>query len=342
MRTELSLCAVLLLLAIGPAAAGAVLAPPSGLAAVGDGEQEAEELYGDPDLVPAQIADAVARAKRKNKRVLIQWGGEWSTLCHLLHTAWTRDRGLSRKLLYEYEVVYANIGRWDRNMDLAASYGADLFMSGVPYLTLLDGAGKPLANQETHSFEKEDEGDGLRHDAVKLLAFLALNQAEYREAEEIFEDALTAAKRSERRLFLTFGAPWCGWCHRLEDWTLLPDVALLLAKDFVISEVDIERTIGGEEMLLEYRGTETGGIPWFVILDAEGEVLATSDGPDGNIGCPWTDEEKAVFEGILRDVTTRMSDEDLEVVLARLGPQKEEPHPLPREVPANPVRRPAP
>ena len=32
------------------------------------------------------------------------------------------------------------------------------------------------------------------------------------------------------RVFLHFGAPWCGWCHRLENWMAKPEVAAILAK----------------------------------------------------------------------------------------------------------------
>ena len=94
--------------------------------------------------MPAQIAEAVARAKRKNKRVLIQWGANWCGWCHLLHGTFNENPEVARKLLYEYDVVLVDIGKWDKNLELAEKYGADFKNNGVPYLTILDADGKVL------------------------------------------------------------------------------------------------------------------------------------------------------------------------------------------------------
>jgi hypothetical protein len=48
-----------------------------------------------------------------------------------------------------------------------------------------------------------------------------------------------------------------------------------------------------------------------VIHDGDGAELADSTGPNGNIGCPNTDEEIEVFMGILKKVCGALKDEDL-------------------------------
>ena len=55
-------------------------------------------------------------------------------------------------------MVLVDIGRWDKNMDLASGYGADLKRHGVPFLTILDARGDVVANQETASLETS-QGD---------------------------------------------------------------------------------------------------------------------------------------------------------------------------------------
>ena len=328
MKTTPIQIAMLIALASPAALAAATPASEPLLTTAGDDEPTEKEqaLYGDPALVPAQIEAAVARAKAENKRVLVQWGGEWCSWCHLLHKAWASDRELSRKLLYEYEVLYANIGQWDHNMELAAELGAELRGNGVPYLTVLDGDGKPLANQTTGGFEVE--GEEIRHDTDRLLEFLTDHQADAWDAKELLAEALDDAKRSERRVLLTFGAPWCGWCHRFEDWLAREDVAAGLAADFVVAKIDVDRTIGGNEVRASLGGVEGTGIPWFVILDAAGEPLADSGGPGDNLGCPWSVEEKASFVTLLAGTTKHLAPAELQALVAHLnpGPSEEQEH----------------
>ena len=56
----------------------------------------------------------------------------------------------------------------------------------------------------------------------------------------------------------------------------------------------------GEAVAQRLRGDRMGGIPWMTILDADGNELITSDGPDGNIGCPASEDERAHFVTTMR------------------------------------------
>ena len=42
----------------------------------------------------------------------------------------------------------------------------------------------------------------------------------------------------------------------------------------------------GQEVLQELKKERSGGLPWFTILDGEGQEIISSVGPEGNIGCP--------------------------------------------------------
>lgn len=128
-RLALSFCAAL---ALG--AAPLALARPSA-APQDDPKQEKQErppIYDERADAAADIARALAAAKQDNKRVLVQWGANWCGWCHLLHDLCEQNAELARELLYEYEVVLVDIGKWDKQMDLAQKYGADLKGNGVP------------------------------------------------------------------------------------------------------------------------------------------------------------------------------------------------------------------
>jgi len=270
----------------------------------------------------AQIDAALAAARRENRRVLIQWGGNWCVWCVRLSDLCASDRDIRRKLQYEYDVVHVDIGRRDKHMDLAAACGADLGANGVPYLTVLDADGRVLANQETGSLEVEGQP---AHDPAKVLAFLERHQAPYRKAADVRDAALAAAARDGRRVFLHFGAPWCGWCHKLDAWLARPEVAAILGPAFVDAKVDVDRTEGGQALLAAYAGEQPTGIPWFAFLDAEGRVLATSTGPAGNIGFPAAAGEIAHFLGMLRAAAPGLSDADLAVLERSLQPAPAQP-----------------
>ena len=278
-----------------------------------DQPEKKKDIYDEKADAAKDIEAALARAKVENRRVLIQWGANWCGWCHWLHDLFAKNSDIARKLLYEYDVVLVDIGKWDKNLDLVEKYGADLKNKGVPYLTILDAEGNVLLNQETGALEKQSEDGKFHHDPEKIVAMLTEHQAEYKKAEAIVEAGLKQAKQDGKVVYLHFGAPWCGWCHRLEDWMALEEVHKILSKYFVDVKVDVDRTVGGQEMKTKYRGKEGGGIPWFMFMDSEGKVLVTSDDEDGNnIGCPYKDEEIAAFAIILKKAAPGISKKELE------------------------------
>lgn len=166
-------------------------------------EQEKRDLYDEKADAKAVIAAALAKAKENNRRVLIQWGANWCGWCYKLEECFTKDKDVRRKLLYEYDLVHVDVGRFDKNLDLAQEYGAALKTNGLPFLTVLDGNGRVLANQETSSLE---EGDA--HDPKKVLGFLKSHEAEPWKADDLLKAALAEVRETNTRLLVTFGAPW--------------------------------------------------------------------------------------------------------------------------------------
>ena len=92
-------------------------------------------------------------------------------------------------------------GDTDANDPLKAKYGAKI--RGYPFLTVLDSAGKAIANQETGSLE-----DGPNHDPGKVMAFLEQHQATYLDASEVLAAAQARAELETKRVFVAFEAPW--------------------------------------------------------------------------------------------------------------------------------------
>jgi len=85
-------------------------------------------------------------------------------------------------------------------------------------------------------------------------------------------------------------------------------------------KIDTERHLHGAEVASELRGERSGGIPWMLITDSSGAELVTSDGPQGNVGCPVMPHETEWFLSMLDRTRQRLSDEEL----AALGTYLEE------------------
>ena len=77
-------------------------------------------------------------------------------------------------------------------------------------------------------------------------------------------------------------------------------------------------------------GKEAGGIPYFLVYDKNGKLLADSkmkpagSGPEvkaANIGCPATDEEVAAFIEILKK-TSKITDKEAAAITERFKKNK--------------------
>jgi len=123
-----------------------------------------------PNLYPpnvdakAEIKEAIARATREHKRILLIFGGNWCYDCHVLDFA-LHETDAAPIAKRNFIVVHVDVGEYNRNLDLASRYQIPL-KRGVPALAVVDSDGKLLysAQGEFESARSMDPDD--------LVAFL--------------------------------------------------------------------------------------------------------------------------------------------------------------------------
>jgi uncharacterized protein YyaL (SSP411 family) len=98
-----------------------------------------------------EIAAALQEAKKDNKRIILVYGGNWCFDCHVLNY-WFHQPGIVETVEQNYHVVHVDIGRFDKNLDLAEKYGVTI-KKGVPAVAILSPLGKVLFSDTTGQFE---------------------------------------------------------------------------------------------------------------------------------------------------------------------------------------------
>ena len=97
--------------------------------------QAADPMYNETADAKAEIKLALAQAATSGVPVLVIFGANWCGDCKILDMA--IKQGASAPLVAkEFKVVKVNVGRFDRNVDIAQSYGVPL-KNGIPAVVVL-------------------------------------------------------------------------------------------------------------------------------------------------------------------------------------------------------------
>jgi thiol-disulfide isomerase/thioredoxin len=168
--------------------------------------------------------------------------------------------------------------------------------------------------------------------------------------ESVMKQAYTQAGKENKKVLLMFHASWCGWCKKMEASLNDPTCKKMFDDNYVIAVLDVleqpAKTAlenpGSLDQLKKFKG-EKSGLPFWVILDAKGKLLADSqirpkgaslDTPGEGIGCPAAENEVTYFAQILKN-TSHLNDEQLAVISKRFALNKDAPVTHPATTPSS-------
>lgn len=112
---------------------------------------EQKDLYPASADAKSEIAEAIHTAAAARKRILVVFGANWCYDCHVLEEAFHSPE-ISPTMESSFQVVHVDIGKMDRNLDVAKQFDVPLDQ-GVPALAVLESDGKLLFSQKRGEFE---------------------------------------------------------------------------------------------------------------------------------------------------------------------------------------------
>lgn len=123
-----------------------------------------QEKFDPARNAAADIKHGLELARKSNKRVILDVGGEWCPWCKKLDKMFKEDEEVSSYLKAHYVVIKVNYSEENQNKEVLSKYPKIL---GYPHLFVLDKSGKLLHSQDTGLLETGDH-----HDHDKVMTFL--------------------------------------------------------------------------------------------------------------------------------------------------------------------------
>ncbi len=167
---------------------------------------------------------------------------------------------------------------------------------------------------------------------LTTISVTTMAQATPPSADEVLKKAFAKAKVEKKNVFIMFHASWCGWCRKMDTAMNDPECKKFFQDNYVIEHLVIQESDdkkalenpGAEELYKKHANTpRSGGIPFWIVYDAKGNVIADAKMPNGdNSGCPAAKEEVDHFISVLKK-SSKIDEKTTKIVFDRF--RKNEP-----------------
>lgn len=110
------------------------------------------------------LQNAIKTAKKTNKRIILDVGGEWCIWCHRLDSLFINNPNVSSFLHQNYVYLKINYSKENKNEKFLSQFPK---IPGFPHWFLLDSNGKLFKSESSEEFES-----GKGYSPEKVMAFL--------------------------------------------------------------------------------------------------------------------------------------------------------------------------
>ena len=126
------------------------------------------QVYDEKANADQVVDDAMAKAKKTHKLLLIDEGGNWCPDCVVLHNLMLVP-AMQKFMDAHYVVAMVDVGKFDRNPQIAARYGYTERLKGVPTILVVNPATNKVINSE-QVFALSNAGHQTPQDLADYLA----------------------------------------------------------------------------------------------------------------------------------------------------------------------------
>jgi protein disulfide-isomerase len=194
--------------------------------------QAASGPYDETANAKAQVRAALAQAAQAQVPVLVVFGANWCGDCKVLDLAFTE--GASAPLVASrFRVVKVDVGRFDRNTDIAESCGVPLLNSGIPAVAVLSSQGEVI-----YSTRAGELADARKMGDQGIFDFFCDDGPVVQRLEQAFGDVRIDHLRIALRVTTTDAST--GARVVLREGALVPALRASIALPFMFSPVHLD------------------------------------------------------------------------------------------------------
>jgi thiol:disulfide interchange protein len=248
-----------------------------------------------------KFEDAYAASQKKPRKIFVDIYADWCVWCKVLDRDTFSDTGVIRILNEHYYPV-----KLDSESKGTHTVGDNTFSSPELAASLAmvkpnESLGLPTMVIINENMQLSEVIQGFKKpDFLKeRLSFFAFNKNVATQSSQKaqvkwmkFADAIVAAQKTPRKIFVDIYADWCGWCKVLDRDTFSdPAVVKILNEQYYPVKLDAEskemhtlpdgRTVSSPELAVSLASSKPGeryGLPMMIVLNEQASILTRIQG----------------------------------------------------------------
>lgn len=112
------------------------------------------KIYNPQEDAEVKINELLVQAKKENKNIIVQGGGNWCIWCLRFDNFWRTNPELKSIVDENYLYYHLNMSPENENKELFAKYGNPGDQYGYPVFIILDQNGKQIHTQDSAVLEE--------------------------------------------------------------------------------------------------------------------------------------------------------------------------------------------